>query len=60
MREATGDKARLNHIRDMMIGMRNILIHQYFAIDEIILWQTIEQDLPVLEKQVNNILKKLE
>ncbi|MBX2889685.1 MAG: DUF86 domain-containing protein [Saprospiraceae bacterium] len=43
----------------MMTGMRNIVIHRYFGIDEIVLWQTIEQDLPILEKQMEAILQEL-
>lgn len=43
----------------MMTGMRNIVIHKYFGIDEMVLWQTIEQDLPVLEKQMEAILQEL-
>ncbi len=37
--------------------MRNVLAHGYFQIDLEIVWATIENDLPKLEKQVKKILK---
>ena len=39
-------------------GMRNILIHEYFGIDEDILWKTIKVDLPPFKKQISEILEK--
>lgn len=39
--------------------MRNILIHRYFGTSEKVLWLTIEQDLPILEKQMEAILQEL-
>ncbi len=32
--------------------MRNALAHGYFSVDLTIVWQTIQNDLPVLERQV--------
>jgi uncharacterized protein with HEPN domain len=37
--------------------MRNALAHGYFQIDLEIVWATIENDLPKLEKQVKKIIK---
>lgn len=31
-----------------IIGMRNVLIHDYFDIDIEIAWETVQQDLPML------------
>ena len=42
-----------------MIGMRNKVIHEYFGVDLEILWRTIEEDLPILEKQIKLIRKKV-
>jgi uncharacterized protein with HEPN domain len=36
--------------------MRNALAHGYFAVDVGIVWQTIQRDLPVLKKQVQDLL----
>ena len=35
-----------------IIGMRNVLIHGYFAIDNDIVWSAIENDLPQLEQHI--------
>ena len=40
-------------------GLRNILIHEYFGIDENIVWGIIIKDLPELKKSIQNILHKL-
>lgn len=42
-----------------MIGMRNILTHNYFEIDLDIVWVVVEQELPNLKQNVENILRSL-
>lgn len=42
-----------------IVGMRNILIHDYLAIDLDIVWVAVERDLPVLKGQVQLILEQL-
>lgn len=42
-----------------MIGMRNILTHNYFEIDFDIVWVVVEQELPILKRGIENILKSL-
>jgi uncharacterized protein with HEPN domain len=32
-----------------MIGIRNMLIHEYFGVSHEILWETIQKDIPKLE-----------
>ena len=39
-----------------IIGFRNILIHGYDVIDEIIVWNAVENHLPRLLEEVQNIL----
>lgn len=39
-----------------IIGFRNVLVHGYEAIDDQIVWQVIDVDLPVLKQQVENLL----
>ncbi|HEY0547467.1 MAG TPA: HepT-like ribonuclease domain-containing protein [Pyrinomonadaceae bacterium] len=41
-----------------IIGMRNILVHNYFDIDTAIVWAVIENDLPLLKKQMTELLDK--
>jgi uncharacterized protein with HEPN domain len=40
-------------------GMRNILIHGYFAIDVAIVWSVVENELPQLERQIRAWLSEL-
>ena len=40
-------------------GMRNILVHDYFRINDRIVWETVETHLPVLKEQIENILAQL-
>ncbi|HAK88387.1 MAG: hypothetical protein A2077_04855 [Nitrospirae bacterium GWC2_46_6] len=40
------------------IAMRNRLIHEYFGVDLDIVWQTIEEDLEPLEKNVKRIIEE--
>jgi uncharacterized protein with HEPN domain len=40
-----------------VIGMRNILIHGYFAIDLEEVWVTVEERVPVLQNQIEAILR---
>lgn len=42
------------------MGMRNILVHQYFGVDVDKVWRTVERDLPDLEARVKVILRDLE
>jgi len=42
------------------IGMRNKVAHEYFGVDEDILWKTIKEDLPTLKKQITELLENLD
>lgn len=39
-------------------GMRNYIVHEYFQIDNTVVWDVIKQDLPVLEKQIIEYIRK--
>lgn len=39
-------------------GMRDKLIHDYFGVNSKIVWKTIKEDLPILKKQIMNILEE--
>ncbi|PKO05755.1 MAG: hypothetical protein CVU41_10035 [Chloroflexi bacterium HGW-Chloroflexi-3] len=36
-------------------GIRNVLIHEYFRLDEKIIWQTVQIDIPNLKRLLENI-----
>lgn len=38
--------------------MRNVLAHEYFGINENIVWDTIQDDLPPLVSQLKSLLEK--
>ena len=40
-------------------GMRNALVHNYFEIDEVAVWDTVQKDLPNLKKQISGLLNSL-
>ncbi len=42
-----------------IIGMRNILVHHYFGIDEDAVWSVLEKDIPGLKLNIETILKSL-
>jgi len=39
-----------------MKGMRNILAHEYFGLDNQVLWKTIQEDLPPLKQALEKLL----
>jgi uncharacterized protein with HEPN domain len=41
-----------------IIGLRNLLIHEYFGVDTHIVWDIIKNDIPKLKSQVVDILKQ--
>jgi uncharacterized protein with HEPN domain len=41
-----------------MIGMRNVVIHEYFGVDHAVLWRTVHEDLPPLCAAVTAILEE--
>src|SRR5471032_1395969 len=41
-----------------IIGMRHILVHEYFGTDFDLIWQVIINDLPELKKKVSAVLVK--
>jgi uncharacterized protein with HEPN domain len=40
-----------------IIGMRNILVHDYFRIDINAVWAVVENDIPQLEQQIELFLQ---
>lgn len=43
-----------------IVGLRNILVHQYFGIDKRQVWETAELDMPVLKARIRDILNEID
>jgi uncharacterized protein with HEPN domain len=42
-----------------IVGMRNVLVHQYFEIDTDIIWTVMERELPEIKTKFQAILDQL-
>ncbi len=40
-----------------MRGVRNVVVHEYFGVDDLILWQTVRGDLPPLVPLLEAVLE---
>ena len=40
-------------------GMRNYIVHEYFQIDDVVVWGVVMEDIPVLRQQIINYLDEL-
>ncbi|NMH25832.1 HepT-like ribonuclease domain-containing protein [Flavobacterium solisilvae] len=43
-----------------IIGLRNLVVHEYFGIDDITIWNVIKINLPNLKEKILQIISKLE
>ncbi|WP_230400841.1 HepT-like ribonuclease domain-containing protein [Microcystis aeruginosa] len=41
-------------------GMRDKLVHEYWAIDEKVVWKVIQNNLPQLKRIIISIIEKLQ
>lgn len=41
---------------DLIVATRNRLIHGYFNVDAMVVWKTVTEDLPPLQKQLKKLL----
>jgi uncharacterized protein with HEPN domain len=42
-----------------MVGMRNIVIHNYFGVDKTVVWRTVQEELPPLKSAITRMVKEL-
>ena len=40
-------------------GMRNYIVHEYFQIDDVVVWGVVTEDIPVLRQQIIDYLDGL-
>ena len=43
----------------LITGMRNYIVHEYYQVDNTVIWDVIQNDLPYLEAQIKEYLKNL-
>lgn len=43
-----------------IIGMRHVIVHEYFGIDVDIVWRVVSADLPALRQRIESILGALD
>lgn len=43
-----------------IIGLRNVLVHQYFGVDDKVIWDIIQNDLTELNQAAMLLLQKIE
>ena len=39
-----------------LCDFRNVLIHEYFAIDPLLIWEIIEKDIPIIKNQIEKLI----
>lgn len=44
---------------EQIIAMRNRLIHEYFGVDEELVWKVCKEELPILQGRLHTVLQKL-
>lgn len=42
-----------------IIGLRHILVHEYFAIDRPSIWLIVQEKVPEIQQQISDILKRM-
>ncbi len=41
-------------------AVRNVLVHEYFGIDYKVIWQSIQENIPILKDQLQSILSEID
>ena len=54
-------KAKFSNIQwRQIIGLRHILVHEYFGIDSHLIWQIISEDIQQLKVEVRIVLESID
>lgn len=41
-----------------VIGMRHVLVHDYYNISPTLAWKTVKNNIPILKQQISNIIQE--
>lgn len=41
-------------------GLRDILTHEYFGVEAVIIWDVVKNKIPELKREITNILKEID
>lgn len=39
-----------------IIGLKNVLVHEYFGVDAGVIWRIAKEDIPILKEEVSKML----
>lgn len=42
----------------LIAGMRNVIVHDYFRVDNDIVWRAVDKDVPALKHEIEKILEQ--
>jgi uncharacterized protein with HEPN domain len=51
--------ANAEEIWALAAGLRNVIVHEYFGVDQEIIWGVVERDLPELKERTLKILQAI-
>ena len=60
MLTADFQEAHPNTLWKKVRGMRNYIVHEYFQIDDVVVWGVVKTDIPILHTQITEYLTEFQ